>query len=250
MGFSKDCREFLTLIFQKLIEQYYLSRLLQCQCLPFCCFYILHNFYFPLCNYIHIFGTIKLNLSSKPCIFSNIVLSSVSLARVMFCFYFFSSCTSNSKLRHLACHVSFFVCISRNFYSTFFKHHVIDPIYSLCLTNVVVNVFSWRTVAFFISSNTQMNVPSIIAKFYYRAFRVSFASFSSSWVFSNFCWVSWNFLSNCLWANIIPTLFFSRSYLWASNSRGSIWCLARSHSYSIMLYKCSNSKESCWILFP
>jgi hypothetical protein len=38
--------------------------------------------------------------------------------------------------------------------------------------------------------------------------------------------------------------------LWASNSRGSIWCLARSHSYSIMLYKCSNSKESCWILFP
>ncbi len=120
----------------------------------------------------------------------------------------FSNYTSNSKPRHLACQVSFFICSSMNFYSTFFKHFVTNSISSLCLTNVVVNTSSWWIVAFFISSTTWMNVPSTLANFYCRAFRVSLVSFSFSSKFSNVCWISWNFWSNCLWANTSPALFF------------------------------------------
>jgi hypothetical protein len=165
-------------------------------------------------------------------------------------FYFLNSCTFDSKLRHLACQVSFSIYISRNFCSTFFKHSLNDSIYSLCLTNVVVSTSSWWIVAFFISSTTQVSVPSIIAKFCYRPFRVSLTSFSSFWLFSNFYWISWNLLSNCLWTNTSLTLFFSHSYLWASNFKGSIQCSVHSCSYSIMPCRCSNFKESCRILFP
>jgi hypothetical protein len=159
-----------------------------------------------------------------------------------------SKCTSTSKLRHLACQVSS-IYLLKNFYSIFFKHLVTDSISSLCLTSVVVNTFSCRIVAFFISSTTQMIVSSTITNFYCRAFKVSLISFFSTWVFSSFYWVSWSYWSNYLWANTRLALFFSHSFLWASNSRGSIWCATCSYSYIIVLYRHSNSKES-WILFP
>lgn len=78
----------------------------------------------------------------------------------------------------------------------------------LCLTNIVVNASSWQIAAFFIFSTIWMNVPSIIAKFYYRAFIVSLVSFSSSWYFSIFYWISWSFWSNCFWANTSLAIFF------------------------------------------
>jgi len=90
--------------------------------------------------------------SSKPCIFSNKVLSCVSLVYIVLYFYSLSSCTFDSKLKHLACKVSFYVCISRNFCSTFFKHPITNSISSVCLTNLVVNITSWGTSTFFISS--------------------------------------------------------------------------------------------------
>ncbi len=153
--------------------------------------------------------------------FSNIVHSCVSLVHIIICFCFLNNCTFNSKFKHLACQVSFSICISRNFCLTFFKHYVTNSISSLCLTNVMVSVFSWRIVAFFISSTTQVNVPSTITKYCCRSSRVSLAS-SSSWVFSNFYSISKSFWSNCLWANTSPTLFFSHSCSWASNSIRSI----------------------------
>ncbi len=196
---------------------HFLSRLLQCQCLPFCWLSILFILYFPC---------------------------------MALCFCSFTNCTFDSKFRHLACQVSFSICSSRNFYSTFFKHFLTNSISSLCLTNVVVNASSWSwTGAFFISSTIHVSVPSTIMKFYYRAFRVSFAS-SSSWVFSNFSWISWSFWSSCLWVNTSLTLIFSHSCLWASNSKGSFWCLTCFHLYSNTPCKCSSSKESYQILFP
>jgi hypothetical protein len=47
----------------------------------------------------------------------------------------------------------------------------------LCLTSVMVNTSSCKIVAFFISSIAQMNVLFIIAKFYYKAFKVCLVSF-------------------------------------------------------------------------
>jgi hypothetical protein len=60
------------------------------------------------------------------------------------------------------------------------------PFLSLCLTNVVVNIFSCQIVAFFISSTIWVNVLFTIVKFCYRTFKVSLASFSSTWAFSRF----------------------------------------------------------------
>jgi hypothetical protein len=93
----------------------------------------------------------------------------------------------------------------------------------------VVNASSWWIATFFIPPTIQVSVPSIIAKLCCRAFKVSLTSFSSSWFFSNFCWVSWSYWSNRLWTNTSLALFFSHSCLWASNSRGSIWCSTCSH---------------------
>lgn len=179
-------------------------------------------FCFPLYNYFLFFSTSKLNMLLQTLDFSNIAFSHISLACMALCFNSFNICTFDSKPRHLACQISFYVYSSIIFCLTFFKHYVIDSILYLCPTNVVVSTSPWWTATFFISSTTQMNVPSTIMKFYSRAFRVSLASFSSSWVFSNFCWVSWSFWSNCLWANMSLASFFSHFYLWASNSRGSM----------------------------
>ncbi len=161
-------------------------------------------------------------------------------------FYFCSlnNYTSTSKLRHLACQVSFLVYISRNIYFIFFKHPIIDSISSVCLASDVVNTSSCQTATFFTSSTTWVNVISTIAKFYYKTFKVSLTSLSSTWIFFYFCWVSSSSWSNYLWAYTRHALFFSHSYLWASYSRGSIRCLAHFHSYSIVPCKCSNSKEN------
>lgn len=198
-----------------------------------------------MCNYFLFSGTYKLNMLLQTLYFPqhSLLTCFISSHGVMFCYL--SICTFTSKFKHLVCQVSFSIYISRNLCSSFFKHLVIDSISYLCLTDVLDITSSCRIAAFFISSTIKVNVPSTIMKFYYKAFKVSLASLSSFWVFLNFYWISWSSWSNYLWASTRPTLFFSHSYLWVSNSRGSIWCSMPFRSYNIMPCKCSNSKESC-----